>query len=85
MAYRWPAGTVCKRIALDVEDRSGPVCDQRYHPLWRCERPTQVVNRLGRCPAPSCDRQGRPFSPASALSIRMPRWGMGWDVLCWRG
>ena len=92
MAYRWPAGTVFKRIDLDVEDRSCPVCDRymhvcdhRYHHLWTCEGPTQVVNRLVRCPAPSCDSQGRTFSPESALSISMPRWCMGWDVLCWRG
>ena len=91
MASRWPAGTACTRMDLEVEERSCPVCerdmhvcDHRSHPLWTCEGPTQVVNRLVRCPAPSCDSQGRACSPETAWSIRMPRWCMGWDVLCWR-
>ena len=92
MAYRWPTGTVCTRIALDVEERSCPVCDRdmhvcdhRYHHLWTLAGPTQVVNRLVRCPDPTCDSRGQTFSPAAALSISMPRWCMGWDVLCWLG
>ena len=92
MAYRWPAGTTCKRMALEVEDRSCPVCeramhvcDHRYHALWTFEGPTQVVNRLVRCPDPSCQSRGRTFSPEAELSISMPRWGSGWDVLCWLG
>jgi hypothetical protein len=47
--------------------------------------PTQVVNRLVRCPEPSCERRGRTFSPEAALSISMPRWCLGWEVLCWLG
>jgi hypothetical protein len=92
MAYRWPAGTICKRIALEVEDRSCPVCDRymhgcdhRYHALWTFEGPTQVVNRLVRCPDTSCQSRGRTFSPEADLSISMPRWCIGWDVLCWLG
>jgi hypothetical protein len=92
MAYRWPAGTAFKRIVLDVEDRSCPVCgrfmhvcDHRYHHLWTLAGPTQVVNHLVRCPAPSCESRGRTFSPATELSISMPRWCMGWDVFCWLG
>jgi hypothetical protein len=92
MAYRWPAGTACTRIVLDVEDRSCPVCDRymhvcdhRYHHLWTLAGPTQVVNHLVRCPAPSCESRGHTFSPATELSISMPRWCMGWDVLCWLG
>ena len=70
MAYRWPAGTTFKRIALEVEDRSCPVCDRymhvcdhRYHALWTFEGPTQVVNRLVRCPDTSCQSRGSTFSP----------------------
>ena len=92
MAYRWPAGTTFKRIALEVEDRSCPVCDRamhvcdhRYHALWTFEGPTQVVNRLVRCPDPSCQSRGRTFSPEAELSLSMPRWCIGWDVLCWLG
>ena len=92
MAYRWPAGTTFKRIALEVEDRSCPVCDRymhvcdhRYHALWTFEGPTQVVNRLVRCPDTSCQSRGRTFSPEAELSISMPRWCIGWDVLCWLG
>jgi len=92
MAYRWPAGTTFKRIVLEVEDRSCPVCDRymhvcdhRYHALWTFEGPTQVVNRLVRCPDTSCQSRGRTFSPAAELSISMPRWCIGWDVLCWLG
>ena len=81
MAYRWPAGTAFKRITLDVEDcwcpvcdRHMPVCDHRYHHLWTLEGPTQVVNRLVRCPDASCESRGRTFSPEAALSLSMPRW-----------
>ncbi len=63
MAYRWPAGTTFKRIDLDVQDRSCPVCgrdmhvcDHRYHHLWTLQGPTQVVNRLVRCPDASCEK-----------------------------
>jgi hypothetical protein len=38
-----------------------------------------------RCPDPTCDSRGQTFSPEAELSISMPRWGMGWDVLCWLG
>ena len=92
MAYRWPAGTAFKRIDVDVEDRACPVCacymhvcDHRYHHLWTLQGPTQVVNRLVRCPEPSCASRGRTFSPAAELSISMPRWCLGWDVFCWLG
>jgi hypothetical protein len=92
VAYRWPVGTTFKRIALEVEDRSCPVCDRymhvcdhRYHALWTFEGPTQVVNRLVRCPDTSCQSRGRTFSPEAELSMSMPRWCIGWDVLCWLG
>jgi len=92
MAYRWPAGTAFKRITLDVEDCWCPVCDRymyvcdhRYHHLWTLEGPTQVVNRLVRCPDASCASRGRTFSPEAELSLSMPRWCLGWDVVCWLG
>ena len=92
MAYRWPAETVFTRIDRDVEERSCPgcdramhVCDHRYHHLWTLAGPTQVVNRLVRCPDPTCDSRGRTFSPEAELSISMPRWCLGWDVFCWLG
>src|SRR5467141_3084336 len=92
MAYRWPAGTAFKRITLDVEDCWCPVCDRhmhvcdhRYHHLWTLEGPTQVVNRLVRCPDASCASRGHTFSPEAELSLSMPRWCIGCDVLCWLG
>jgi hypothetical protein len=92
MAYRWPVGIAFKRITLDVEDCWCPVCDRymyvcdhRYHHLWTLEGPTQVVNRLVRCPDASCASRGRTFSPEAELSLSMPRWCIGWDVLCWLG
>ena len=92
MAYRWPAGTTFKRIDLDVQDRSCPacgrdmhVCDHRYPHLWTLQGPAQVVNRLVRCPDASCESRGCTFSPEAAWSISMPRWCLGWDVLCWLG
>src|SRR6266481_5588289 len=92
MAYRWPAGTAFKRITLDVEDCWCPVCDRhmhvcdhRYHHLWTLEGPTQVVNRLVRCPDASCASRGHTFSPEAELSLSMPRWCIGWAVLCWLG
>jgi hypothetical protein len=92
MAYRWPAGPVFNRMTLDVEDRSCPVCrrsmhvcDHRSHHLWTFQGATQVINRLGRCPAPSCESRGRTFSPEAELSISMPRWCLGWEVFCWLG
>ncbi len=61
------------------------VCDHRYHHLWTLQGPTQVVNRLVRCPDASCESRGGTFSPEAELSISMPRWCLGWDVLCWLG
>src|SRR5262249_2883867 len=61
------------------------VCDHRSHALWTFEGPTQVVNRLVRCPDTACQSRGRTFSPEAALAISMPRWRIGWDVLCWLG
>src|SRR5712664_3540924 len=92
MAYRWPAGSVFNRLTLDVEDRSCPVCgrsmhvcDHRSHHLWTFQGATQVINRLVRCPDPSCESRGRTFSPEAELSISMPRWCLGWEVflLAW--
>ena len=92
MAYRWPAGTVFNQLTLDVEDRSCPVCgrymhvcDHRYHHLWTFQGATEVINRLVRCPGPSCESRGRTFSPEAELSLSMPRWCLGWDVFCWLG
>src|SRR5713226_8414035 len=92
MAYRWPAGRVFNRLTLDVEDRSCPVCgrymhvcDHRYHHLWTFQGATQVINRLVRCPDPSCESRGRTFSPEAEVSISMPRWCLGWDVVCCLG
>jgi len=92
MAYRWPAGTAFKRMPLDVEDcwcpvgdRHMPVCDQRSQPLWTLEGPTQVVNRLVRCPDASCESRGRPFSPEAEWSLSLPRWCRGWAGLGWLG
>jgi hypothetical protein len=61
------------------------VCDHRYHHLWTFQGATQVINRLVRCPDPSCESRGRTFSPEAELSISMPRWCLGWDVFCWLG
>jgi hypothetical protein len=79
-------------MTLDVEDRSCPVCgrsmyvcDHRYHHLWTFQGATQVINRLVRCPDPSCASRGRTFSPEAELSLSMPRWCLGWDVFCWLG
>jgi len=92
MASRWPAGTVCHRQTVDVEERSGPVCgrsrhvcDHRSHYLWTFQGATAVINRLVRCPDPSGESRGRPCSPEAAWAIRMPRGCLGGEVLCWLG
>src|SRR5262249_30283220 len=78
---------VFNRLTLDVEDRSCPVCnrsmpvcDHRYHHLWTFQGATQVINRLVRCPDPSCESRGRTFSPEAALSTSMRAWCVGWEV-----
>jgi hypothetical protein len=92
MAYRWPAGTAFKGMTLEVEDCWGPVCDRSMYVCahrsphrWPLEGPTQVVNRLVRCPDASCASRGRTCSPEAAWSLSMPRWCRGWEVLCWLG
>src|SRR5262249_4947493 len=74
MAYRWPAGTVFTRISLDVEERSCPICDRamygcdhRYHDLWTLAGPTQVVNRLVRCPEPHVRQSGTDLQPRGRM------------------
>src|SRR5882672_35259 len=71
---RWLLGFVALRELL-----------HRYHHLWTLQGPTQVVNRLVRCPDASCASRGCTCSPEAASSISMPRWCLGWEVLCWLG
>src|SRR3954451_21055278 len=92
MAYRWPAATDFAFWELDVLDRSCPVCgrmmhvcDHRYRRVHTLDGPVQLVCKLNHCPDPACPGHTHTKSPELELTIALPKWAIGWDVLCWIG
>ena len=92
MHHPWPPDTQFKRIVLEPEDRSCEVCgrhtqicDHRYRRIFRLGGPVEIVNKLCHCPDPQCAAHSVTISPVAELSLTMPWWLIGWDVLAWMG
>ena len=92
MPYAWPEDTDFALWELDVLDRDCPacgrrmyVCDHRYRRLHTLEGPVQLVCKLNHCPDPRCPGHARTKSPELEVTIALPKWAIGWDVLCWIG
>jgi len=92
MPYAWPDDTDFALWELDVLDRNCPacgrqmhVCDHRYHRVHTLKGPVELVCKLNRCPDPDCPGHSRTKSPELEITIALPKWAIGWDVLCWIG
>ena len=44
-------------------------------------RPVELLCRLDRCPDPDCPGHHKTRSPETEVTIALPRWAIGWDVL----
>ena len=77
---------------LDVVERQCPscgrmmhVCDHRYRRFHTLQGPVELLCRLNHCPDPDCPGHARIKSPKLEVAIALPKWAIGWDVLCWIG
>ena len=92
MPYAWPQDTDFARWELDVLERDCPVCgrrmhicDHRYRHFHTLGGPVELVCKLNHCPDPTCPGHARTHSPELEVTIALPKWAIGWDVLCWIG
>jgi hypothetical protein len=92
MPYHWPKDTDFALWELDVLDRTCSVCgrtmyicDHRYRHFHTLEGPVELVCKLNHCPDPRCSGHYRTVSPELEVTIALPKWAIGWDVLCWIG
>lgn len=92
MPYHWPADADFARWELDVVERDCPscgrrmyICDHRYRHLHTLEGPVELVCKLNHCPDPQCPGHATTKSPELEITIALPKWAIGWDVLCWIG
>lgn len=92
MPYQWPADTDFAYWELDVLDRQCPccgrqmhICDHRYRHFHSLEGPVELVCKLNHCPDRTCPGHATTKSPELEVTIALPKWAIGWDVLCWIG
>jgi hypothetical protein len=92
MPYSWPKDTDFAQLELDVLDRVCSVCgramyicDHRYRHLHTLEGPVELICRLNHCPDHRCPGHFHTKSPELEITIALPSWAIGWDVLCWIG
>ena len=92
MRFKWPEGTVFRRVPLDVEqarcDRCGGllhICEKRHHRIYTLHGPLELCCRLKRCADPSCPGRFVVLCPCAELALALPGWLIGWDVFCFIG
>jgi hypothetical protein len=92
MSYAWPKDTNFDLWDLDVLDRDCPacgrlmhICDHRYRHFHTLGGPVELVCKLNHCPDPTCPGHATTKSPELEVTIALPKWAIGWDVLCWIG
>jgi len=61
------------------------VCDHRYRHFHTLDGPVEMICKLNHCPDPCCPGHSQTQSPELEVTIALPRWAIGWDVLCWIG
>jgi hypothetical protein len=61
------------------------VCDHRYRHFHTLEGPVELVCKLNHCPDSHCPGHATTKSPELEVTIALPKWAIGWDVLCWIG
>jgi hypothetical protein len=92
MPYAWPENTDFALWELDVLDRNCAVCgrmmyicDHRYRRFHTLDGPVELICRLNHCPDITCPGHTQTKSPELEVTIALPKWAVGWDVLCWIG
>src|SRR5262245_32058113 len=92
MRFRWPQGTVFRRVVLDAPQRccarcgaSLHACSHRLHRIYTLQGPTELCCRLRHCADPTCLSRPATLSPPAELSLALPGWLVGWDVFCFIG
>jgi hypothetical protein len=92
MPYAWPEDTDFALWEIDVVDRDCPtcgrmmyVCDHRYRRFHTLEGPVELLCRLNHCPDPACPGHAQTKGPELEVTLALPKWAIGWDVLCWIG
>jgi hypothetical protein len=92
MPYAWPEDTDLSSWELDVLVRECSDCGRRMHVgghrhrrVHTLEGPVELICKLDRCPDPSCSGHAKTKSPECEVTIALPKWAIGWDVLCWIG
>ena len=92
MPYAWPKDTDFSQWELDVLDRVCPVCgrtmhicDHRYRHFHTLEGPVELICKLNHCPERTCPGHSQTKSPELEVTLALPKWAIGWDVLCWIG
>jgi len=92
MPYHWPEDTDFAQWELDVLDRACSVCgrtmyicDHRYRHLHTLEGPVELICKLNHCRDRTCPGHAHTKSPELEVTIALPSWAIGWDVLCWIG
>jgi hypothetical protein len=92
MPYAWPEDSDLALWELNVLERDCPACGRMMHVCahrHRCvhtlKGPVELVCKLDQCPDPACSGHSKTKSPELEVSIALPKWAIGWDVLCWIG
>lgn len=92
MPYAWPRDTDFAFWELDVLDRDCStcgrmmyICDHRHRRIHTLDGPVELVCKLNHCPNPACPGHAQTKSPELEITIALPKWAIGWDVLCWIG
>lgn len=92
MPSKWPVDIEFTEVLLYVEEKTCQVCGSkliirrdRSHRIYSLEGPLKLVRKLSCCSNTRCPKRKTLLSPQSEISITMPRWRIGWDVLLWMG
>src|SRR5262249_46603434 len=65
--------------------RMMPICDHRSRHFHTLEGPVELVCKLNHCPDLTGPGHTATKSPEREVASALPKWALGWDVLCWIG
>ncbi len=92
MSSKWPKHIEFKEMTLRVEEQFCKTCgsplisrSNRTHCIYSLEGPLKLICKLSCCSNKQCVHRRTLISPKSELSITIPRWRMGWNLLLWMG
>jgi hypothetical protein len=92
MARRLSKDVAWAEVVLEVEDRWCGQCGRRLHAyghrrrrIFTLEGPRTLLCKLAHCPDRACVNHRHVVNPERELTLAMPRWLIGWDVVSWLG